>query len=189
MRTHRLFAFLLVAALTLAACDHARCRCEEVLLASCGVVVQVPSDSKEATSVVKTADVATNTTHHTTRFDESVYEVRCSDLAGRMANSLNADDVLRAAVQDTLERSGATLDSQMLIELHGYPGRDFEGSAPIDGEPVFVRARAYLVGNRLIQTTVRGVRGQVSVADVVRYLDSLTFLENKIQDLRSSKQT
>jgi hypothetical protein len=180
MKTLRLFAYLFVVALV--ACNHRHCGFESVVLASCGVVVQMPGNMQHAASVAKAADVAINVTHHTARFGESVYAVSCNDLAGTMASSFDADDALHAAVQDTMVSTGATLDSQMLIELDGHPGRNFEGSATMDGQPVFVRARAYVAGNHLIQTSVQGVRGQASAADVVRYLDSLKFLENKIQD-------
>ncbi len=152
-------------ALLLVGCGCARPNFKEFSLARCGLVVQMPSEPKEE------IDTALGIMRYTARVGNSTYVVSCNDV------SANTDQMLHVAVQNTMDNVGATLDSQMLIELDGNPGCDFEGSTMIGGQHVVVRARAYLAGNRLIQTTVLGVRGQVSAADVATYLASLKLLE------------
>jgi hypothetical protein len=157
--------------LLLVACGCARPNFNEFSLARCGLVVQLPGEPKEDRGV------AFNHTRYTARAGNSTYVVSCHDFAANLLMTANADHMLAAAVQRTMNDAGATLDSQMIIEFDGNPGRDFEGSKTIDGQHAVVRARAYLVGNHLVQTTVLGVRGQMSAADVETYLDSLKLLK------------
>ena len=63
----------------------------------------------------------------------------------------------------------AKLTSEEKVSLDGNPGRSFSADAGANGR---LKARIYLVKNRLYQVFVGGSQDKVSDADAQKFLDS-----------------
>jgi hypothetical protein len=140
----------------------------------CGLTVQMPSAPKEETRTAQAADGPLEITLYTAMTGNSAYVVSCNDLpvSGMSPDDLNRMlDNLGAGAMTNI---GATLDGQTAIELEGHPGRDISGRTTVQGQDAVVRARVFLVGNRMIQAMVLAAKGQATDADMTAYLASLS---------------
>ena len=165
--------FLSISLTILAACGGSRPSPKIFAADKCGLTVQLPSQPKEESRTANAAGGALVITLYTLTEGNSIYVVSCNDFPTDQVAAANKDRVLDNIGQGAMTNIGATLDNQTSVDLDGHPGRDILGHATIGGQNAVVRARVYLVGNRMIQTLVPGVKGQMSDANMQTYLTSL----------------
>jgi hypothetical protein len=168
--------FVLATMMTLAACGSAKPSLKEFKLPGCGLTMQLPNQPKHETRTANAAGAPLKITLYTTTAGNSAYVVSCNDFPTDQVAAANLGRLLDSVGEGAMSNIGATMDSQVAIELNGHPGRDIVGRAKIAGQDAVVRARVYLVGNRMIQTLVMGAKGQMSDEDMTNYLSSLKLL-------------
>jgi hypothetical protein len=165
--------FLHIVVIALAACGGSQPKSKEFSAAKCGLIVQLPSEPKEESRTANASGGPLAITLYTLTQGNSIYVVSCNDFPTDQVAAANKDRVLDNIGQGAMTNIGATLDNQTSVNLDGHPGRDIVGRATIGGQNAVVRARVYLVGNRMIQALVLGIKGQMSDADMQTYLTSL----------------
>lgn len=164
-------------AISVTACGGAHVTFEPFSLANCGVSLLMPSQPDEEKRAAQTAGATLHSTVYTATVGNSIYVVACNTFAKAPMRGANVNTMLDDAAQGAMRNMDAALDSQMLIELDGHPGREVIGTAHFAGQSAIARARVYVVGNRLIQTLVVGTRDRLSEGDAARYLSSLKLLK------------
>ena len=129
------------------------------------------------TRTARAADGLLEITLYTATTSTGACIVSCNDLpASRLApDELNR--MLDNLGSGAMSNIGATLDRQTAIELDGHLGRDITGRTTVQGQDAVVRARVYLVDNRMIQAMVLAAKGQVTDASMTSYLASLTLVK------------
>ena len=88
--------------------------------------------------------------------------LRVSDTRQLLANS--RDGIMRA--------QNARLLREHQIALGGNPGLEFIAEITVDGHEALLKARSYLVGNRLYQAHAIALDGQEALPDIDRFLKS-----------------
>ena len=103
---------------------------------------------------------------------EAQYLLNYADYPPGLVGESTPDVILDGAVLGLVSDTGGSLQAVEAIELQGYPGREVHVTAP-DGRSE-IRARIYLVGERLYQLLVLASVEVDVAADTARYFDSLS---------------
>ena len=178
IQTRKKTVSMIALAIALAACGGARPTLREFSADKCGLTMQLPSEPKEETRTAEAADGPLVITLYTATTNNSAYVISCNDFPTDQISSADLNRILDNAAQGSMSNIGATLEDQKVITLDGHPGRDILGRTTIGGQDAVVRARVYLVGNRMIQTMVLGAKGQMKDADMLTYLTSLKLVKS-----------
>jgi len=100
------------------------------------------------------------------------YFVGYFDMPPELLAFSDANALLDGAIQGAFGNVGGNVDSQQFISLDGFPGIEAAGSFTFSGQRGSMKARAYVVGERVFQVYVAS-RGSVSeLEEVDRFLDS-----------------
>lgn len=129
---------------------------------------QMPGQPKEETRTLASAVGAIPHRQFLyTAPDKTAFLVAYSVLPPEKMKNANPEALLNEARDGPLRSRGGTLVEEKKIQLGGHPGRDLTFKKP---DETVIRARIYLVKNRLYQTLVWGKN-----PDAVRFLDSFKF--------------
>jgi hypothetical protein len=107
------------------------------------------------------------------------YFVSYADFPADAMQVANTDSALEGGVGGALENMNATLVNKIDISLDGAPGKEVQGDIPANEtfpNGGVVKARAYLVSNRLYQIYVLVKKGSESDAQMDRYIQSFKLL-------------
>ena len=107
------------------------------------------------------------------------YFVSYSDFPADAMQTANADAALESGVKGALDNLKATQVNKGDITLDGAPGKEVQGdiaSGSTFPNGGVVKARAYLVANRLYQVYVLVKKGSEADAQMDRYIQSFRFL-------------
>lgn len=175
MTTHTRLVPALALSLALAACGGAsKPTLNEFAAAKCGFSVKMPGAPKEETRTAQAVDGPLVITLYMATTADSAYVASCNDLPGAQLAPADLERMLDSIGQGAMTNIGATMEGQTAIALDGHPGREVTGRTSVNGQDAVVRARVFLVGDRMIQALVLGAKGRISDADMAAYLESLT---------------
>jgi hypothetical protein len=106
------------------------------------------------------------------------YAVTYTDLEPATVRGKDPDLLLEGGLQGMAKAGGWTVSSKKAIKLGEYHGVDVTGEVKIPGAPgVGVgRTRMYIVGDRLYQSIIIGMKSKVSPDGFSKYIDSFELL-------------
>jgi hypothetical protein len=100
------------------------------------------------------------------------YFVGYFDVPAELLALGNTAALLDGGVQGAFGNVGGSIESQKEITLDGHPGREATGSFSFEGEAGTLKARAYLVNDRIYMVFAGARSGQGNLTDTDRFLDS-----------------
>ena len=108
----------------------------------------------------------------------SSYFIGYNDYPDDFIRRSNINGLLDGARDGSIGNLNGRLLTQHNISVNGYPGREYvaEFMFKKPGDST-VKTRAYLVNNRLFQISVMSIKGEVSVAQQNKFLNSFTLLK------------
>jgi hypothetical protein len=112
---------------------------------------------------------------HMVERDNAAFLVMYSDFPAEMVKAVDADTLLDGGVNGAAQ--GGKLISQKKIEIDGHKGREFVAEKAEGTLQLTLKARTYLVGNRLYQAITSAVKGSEPWADIDKFLDSFKLLK------------
>lgn len=118
---------------------------------------------------------------YSTETQDSVFGVGFSDYPEEMVRTM-APRRLFMAVRDTWVRriDGKLQGDGIDIRLDGkHPGMEVVAWGTVSGREAYLKARFYLVGNRLFQVVVFGRRDSMPLAEVNRFLASFKLIPQR----------
>ncbi|MEW6279868.1 MAG: hypothetical protein AB1758_14665 [Candidatus Eremiobacterota bacterium] len=98
---------------------------------------------------------------------DAAFVVALVEYPAARLKGLDPQSLLEGAVQGSLSNGGKVVQQKKLV-LKGFPGRE----VTYRKGDVVIRARLYLVGNRLYQTLVAAQEKRSKQPDVQKFLDS-----------------
>ncbi len=135
-----------------------------------GFSVLAPETPKEMKKTVNTAVGPVDAYFFIARQRTAAYTAGYSDYPSSMVRNSNPDEILDNSRDGAVANIQGKLLSELIITLGRYPGREIKVETP-DGKST-MRARIYLVNNRLYQLIVATTRENALSPDVTRFLDS-----------------
>ena len=134
--------------------------------------VTVPGTFTEETQTIPTG--AGDIEMHIFTLDkgDAGYFVRYSDVPAELLAPGNTAALIDGSIQDAFGNVGGSVESQKEITLDGHPGREATGSFSFEGEAGTLKARAYLVDDRIYMVFAGARGGQGNSTDTDRFLDS-----------------
>jgi hypothetical protein len=164
------WSFVLVVVLILSACGSAEWK--EFTSSEGGFSVSMPGAPQEETQTVPTA--AGDIELHTFLVDQgaSGYFVGYFDVPSELLAASDPGTLLNGGIQGAFGNIDGNIENQRDITLNGFPGIEASGTFSFEGETGTIKARAYLVNERVYQiyAAVQGTGGQSP--DIDRFLDS-----------------
>jgi hypothetical protein len=98
------------------------------------------------------------------------------DYPNAASDSVQAERILDGVRDGVIGGSKTTLIAEKQRWIRGYPGREFTGSAKIDGADVIYSWRIFLVGRRLYQIAAATLAANAGHPDVAKFLDSFDLI-------------
>ena len=161
-----------------------------LLLSSCGLfvwqeyssaggsfAVQFPGKPEQQTDTIATAVGEIELITVVAEGGKSTaYFAAYSDYPPEIIELSGARRMLENSREIAIKSQGATLLREHKIALGGNPGLEFVAEFEIEGTAALLKARSYLVRNRLFQTSVLALEGAESLADIDRFLKSFRLL-------------
>ena len=169
MRT-RLLSMLGVAALVLSACGAAEWN--DFTSVEGRFSVTLPGTPNESSQRVPSA--VGDIEMHMFLSDQgaSGFAVAYFDMPADLLAVADAQLLLDGAIQGAFGNVGGTVESQTNITLDGFPGIEATGSFSFEGEDGAMKARVYVVNERIYQIYVAEQGGQSNSESVDRFLNS-----------------
>lgn len=107
------------------------------------------------------------------------YFVAYNDYPAEIIEQNDPQTLLDGTRNGSVQSMNGTLISESQITLNGYPGRELIAEAPLeDGNILAVKARIFIVENRLYQLFVAAPQAEISSADVDAFLNSFELLQD-----------
>lgn len=138
--------------------------------------VMTPVSLKETVQAVDTAVGSVDIHLFIGEKGNSAYMVGYSDYPAEIIEQSDPAAMLDGARDGAVSNISGTLISETAITLDGNPGRELVITAKVDDSDADVKARIYMVGNRLYQVLVIGVKGEVTPEDADAFLQSFKLL-------------
>ncbi|HLF26060.1 MAG TPA: hypothetical protein VJG32_06980 [Anaerolineae bacterium] len=137
-----------------------------------GFAVSFPGQPQEETQSVPTA--AGDIEMHLFTLDQGNqgYVVGYFDLPESLLGLTDAATLLQGAMEGAFGNVGGSIESQRDVTLNGFTGLEAGGSFSYEGENGTMKARAYLVNERVFQVYAAGRTDTSGSADIDRFLDS-----------------
>ena len=133
----------------------------------------MPGTPEEETQTINTEVGDIKLTMYVSEVDESVAcFVSYSDYPAPVIAVSDPYTMLTAARDSTVFAQGGKLLSNYKISLGGNPGIAFVADVEIEGKEAVLRARNYVVGNRLFQIFAMALKGQKSREETAQFLSS-----------------
>ena len=144
-----------------------------------GFSILLPGIPEEQTETVSTALGDIRLTILMAQPDETaIYFVSYSDYPAEAVSATDPDSLLASAMISTVDSQNGTLGGYYKIALVGRPGLAFSADVKIEGRDAILRARNYIVGNRLYQVFAMAYREADSTEDMSRFLGSFRLAED-----------
>lgn len=112
---------------------------------------------------------------HMVEKDSAAFLVMYSDFPEAMIKAVEPDVLLDGGVEGAAQ--GGKLLSQKKIELDGHKGREFVAEKTEGALVLTLKARTFLVGNRLYQTITSALKGGEPWADIEKFLASFELVK------------
>lgn len=141
-----------------------------------GFTVSVPRVPTEQTNRVTTAVGAVDMNLYVCEAGDVAYFVGYSDYPQSFVEQADVAGLLAGAMNGAAGGVGGTIRSSRDISLEGHPGKEFKADAKINGRDGTFEGRVFLVGNRLYQIFVVGLKHKASPAKIDQFLRSFTLL-------------
>ena len=110
--------------------------------------------------------------------DNSAYVVGYSDYPEALIKMSPADTLLDGARDGAIKSFHGKITEEKKITLDGNPGREFNVDARLKEKiDANMKARIYLVKNRLYQVLVVGEKGKLSTADMDSFVESFKLVK------------
>jgi len=140
--------------------------------------VLLPGTPDEQTETVTTELGDISLTILMAQPDESmIYFISYSDYPAAAVAASDPLSLLASARDSTVDSQGGSLTGQYRITLGEHPGLAFIADVKMEGRDAVLRARNYIVGNRLYQVFAMAYRESDSVDEMNRFFQSFRLSE------------
>ena len=140
--------------------------------------VTVPTEPKEETESVDTRLGKIDIHMFTTEDGNTAYMIGYSDYPEDIIKQNDPQKLLDGGRDGAVSNVNGKLDSELKIDLDGNPGRALVISAKAgNDQDATIKARIYLVGNRLYQVMMVAPKGEVSSSEMDEFLKSFKLLK------------
>lgn len=137
-----------------------------------GFSIMMPGDPKNQTQEVPTAAGNVTTSMFVSEFADQAYFVAYADFPEALVGMADPQTLLQGGRDSAMQSMDATIVSEQAITIDGHPGREVLATASIGGVDATVKARFYLVKNRLYQLWVAGAKDKLAEVDMDAFLQS-----------------
>ncbi|MBN1638198.1 MAG: hypothetical protein JW866_04475 [Ignavibacteriales bacterium] len=144
-----------------------------------GFAVEFPDQPERMTQSVPTevGDIEMVYYQSMNASGEVVFMVSYNDYPAELVEMGDPDNMLEEGKNGALGTiAGAKVISSKKIEYDGNPGIEFYATGDSQGYAVAVKARMYLVGNRLYQVMILGLEGTADEDEMDDFLDTFRLL-------------
>ena len=174
MKTKWLLAKLLLVALILAGCAS---RPKEFRSAAGKFSVEAPIPLKEQVQPIDTPAGKIDAHIFMAESKTIAYVVAYADYPEQVVSQSNPELVLNGARDGMVGNVNGKLVLETRITINNYPGREVVVDVKMpDGKDGTVKARLYLVKNRLYQVEVVTTKGEVAITTINSFLDSFKLI-------------
>lgn len=163
---------LLALAILLIGCQ--RSTWEEFSSSEGAFSILMPGTPTEQTKTVNTAVGPIDAYFFLLERKDIAYMVGYSDYPDTVVQKTNPDAILEGARNGAVANVQGKLLNELIISLNGYPGRELK-IEPAGGKGT-IKAKIFIVGNRLYQVMVVTPKEKAFSKNVRRFLDSFKFL-------------
>lgn len=129
-----------------------------------------PGEPKEQTESVSTAIGTIETEFFMVEQKDMAYSLNYADYPADIVAASDAGMMLNGARMGAVSNVNGELLDEKEITLDGYPGREIR--IEIDEDDIIVRARFYLVENRLYVVQALSKKSKASSEEIDEFLDS-----------------